>query len=308
MNSQTAAPSDICVVIPHLNQERELMGCLASIWTGIRQPDQVIVVDNGSSCLPQAVCAAFPNTTLLRQPLRGPGMARNIGATHSTCAFLAFIDADCTADPEWLAAAEAALRDTPEHILGGDVRIGPARPDRLSAIEAYETVFAYRMDRYIAQSGFTGSGNLVLRRDLFRRVGPFKGIDVAEDREWGQRATAQGHHIQFVPDMIVFHPARASLAALQQKWDRHLAHDMAACIGFFAHVRWAAKAVAMIASPLSALPRIIFSDRLDRKQDRIAAFGVLIFVRSYRAIRMIQLLLGLKPHRLLRRWNTSDAR
>ena len=307
MNSQIAAPSDICVVIPHLNQEQDLARCLASIWRGRRKPDQVIVVDNGSARLPQDICAAYPNMTLLRQPMKGPGHARNLGVLHSRCEVIAFIDADCIADDGWLSAAEKALRDTPKMILGGDVKIGAVRPDRLTAIEAYESVFAYRMDRYIAQSGFTGTGNLVLRQELFRQIGLFKGIDVAEDREWGQRATALGHEIRFVSDMIVFHPGRKSLSALRRKWDRHLAHDMAQCIGFADRLRWGAKALSMFASPLFALPRILVSDRLEHGRDRIGAFGVLVFIRVYRGLRMIQLLLGLKPYRLLRRWNLSDA-
>lgn len=307
MNRQPASRPTICVVIPHLNQERDLAFCLASISAGRRPPDEVIVVDNGSARLPHDICAAHPNVHLLHQPLRGPGLARNMGALHSSSDVLAFIDADCRAGPEWLAEAERALRQTPDVILGGEVCIAPRDPAKLTAIEAYESIFAYRMDRYIARAGFTGTGNLVVRRDIFVKIGPFKGIAVAEDREWGQRATAMGRQMAFVPEMIVFHPARTSFAALRLKWDRQLAHDMAARTGLKARSRWAAKSFALVLSPLTDLPRIMFSDRLDQPSDKDAAFRILMLIRAHRGLRMIQLLCGMNPDRLLQRWNLNDA-
>ncbi|MFN3938913.1 MAG: glycosyltransferase family 2 protein, partial [Gemmobacter sp.] len=163
----------ISVVIPHLNQPAMLARCLDSLWGGTRRPDQVFVVDNGSTALPAAVVAAYPGTVLLQEPTPGPGPARNRGVAASDGTVLAFIDADCIASPDWLAAAEAELADPGAAILGGDVRIALTDPARLTMLEAYESIYAYRMDRYIAEQGFTGTGNLVVRRAVFEDVGPF---------------------------------------------------------------------------------------------------------------------------------------
>ena len=81
------------------------------------------MVDNGSRSLPVEVCAAHPGVTLLQEPTPGPGPARNRGVAAASGEILAFIDADCLADPGWLAAAEAAMADPAATILGGDVRI-----------------------------------------------------------------------------------------------------------------------------------------------------------------------------------------
>jgi GT2 family glycosyltransferase len=133
---------------------------------------------------------------------------------------LAFIDADCLADPGWLAAAEAAIADPSATILGGDVRIALADPACPTMAEAYESLYAYRMDRYIAREGFTGTGNLVVRRAVLQDVGPFAGIAVAEDRDWGRRATAKGYRIRFLPQMRVYHPARATFEDLARPRSR----------------------------------------------------------------------------------------
>ena len=134
--------SGISVVIPHLNQPELLARCLASLAEGQRRPDEIFVVDNGSRSLPAEVCAAHPGVVLLQEPTPGPGPARNRGIAAASGGILAFIDADCLADPGWLAAAGAAMADPADTILGGDVRIAYADPTRLTAIEAYESVYA----------------------------------------------------------------------------------------------------------------------------------------------------------------------
>ena len=52
----------------------------------------------------------------------------------------------------------------------------------------------------------------------------FAGSRVAEDIDWGQRARVAGCTFLYVPEMIVFHPARQSLRELFVKWDRHIQH------------------------------------------------------------------------------------
>ena len=295
----------ISVVIPHLNQPDFLARCLASLAAGTRAPDEVIVVDNGSRDLPEAVCAAH-GARLLTEAEPGPGPARNRGVTASSGDILAFIDADCLADPGWLAAAEASMADPTATILGGDVRIALADPARMTMLEAYESVYAYRMDRYIAREGFTGTGNLVVRREVLSEVGPFAGIGVAEDRDWGRRATAKGYRIRFVPGMKAYHPARQSLTELFQKWNRQCAHDYVdARARPRGRLRFVIKTLAMPLSPLVELPRILGSDRLAGPRHRLLAFAALLRIRLYRTGVMARLLVAGGAERLSGAWNRN---
>ena len=294
----------ISVVIPHLNQPEMLARCLASLVAGQRQPDEIIVVDNGSAALPQALCDAIPGARLLQEPQPGPGPARNLGVKAAMGEVLAFLDADCLADPAWLAEAATALTDPQAMILGGDVRIACADPARLTMLEAYESIYAYRMDRYIARDGFTGTGNLVVRRSVLDAVGPFAGIDVAEDRDWGQRATAKGYRIRYVAQMKVYHPARQRFAELRQKWDRHMAHDfIPARRSRAGRVKWVVKTLAMAVSPIAELPRILLSDRISGFRARALALIGLVGIRFYRMAQMAWLLAGGDPEQLAGRWN-----
>ena len=294
----------LSVVIPHLNQPLALDRCLRSLAAGSRQADEIFVVDNGSAELPVTVCAAHPGVRLLREDHPGPGPARNLGATASTGDVLAFTDADCIADPNWLATIEQAFADPALMIAGGDVRVGVGNPERLTMIEAYESVFGYQVERYINRMGFTVTCNLAMRPATLADVGPFGGLSISEDRDWGQRATAHGYAIRYRPDMVIFHPARQDFTQLTRKWDRHMGHDFAEAREHpGGRLRFLAKTVAMAPSALVELPRILRSDRIHGLRSRALAFAGLVRIRAYRARKMTWLLIGGDPRRLSGAWN-----
>ena len=165
----------------------------------------------------------------------------------------------------------------------------------MTAIEAYESVFAYRFKLYIEQHGFSGTGNLVVRRSDFLKIGPFRGIDVAEDIDWGRRARAAGYTFIYVPEMIVFHPARSSLQELFVKWDRHIQH--AVNIGRKDPVwrfQWFLRAFMTLASPAVDWTKVSASDRIHGVSAKFKAMLVLIVIRAYRAYRMMNLALSNK--------------
>ena len=287
----------ISVVIPHLNQPHLLVRCLASLAENTLQPGEIIVVDNGSDVMPEVPA----HVTLLREETPGPGPARNLGVAHAKGDVLAFIDADCLARFDWLEEAARAIARA--DVLGGDVRIGYVDPARLTVLEAYESIYAYQMRRYIAEEGFTGTGNLVVRRAVLDDVGPFAGVTVAEDKDWGRRATAKGHAITYVPRMRVYHPARRTFLDLYAKWDRQLAHEYGLISDGSGRMRWLAKTLAMGVSPLAEIPRIAASDRVKGIGARGKAFAGLCRIRVYRAGRMMDLMLRGKPERLAAKWN-----
>ncbi|WP_341213302.1 glycosyltransferase [uncultured Limimaricola sp.] len=303
------AAMPISIVIPHLNQPEALERGLRALVPQLAEQDEIIIVDNGSGQLPREVCDAFPGVQLLEEAQPGPGPARNTGVAAARHDLLAFIDADCVAGEGWLDTIRARFAQPEAQILGGDVRIllvDPARPTR---IEAYESVYAYRMDRYIREQGFTGTGNLAARRSVIEAVGPFAGAGVAEDRDWGQRATRAGYVITYVAEMQAFHPGRDSFAELRAKWDRHTAHDFeGAKQRRGGRAKWVAKTLAMGVSPLAEIPRVLASDRIRGPRVRLEAIACLAQIRFYRMRVMTRLLLRGGSDRLVEQWNRPDPR
>ena len=232
-------------------------------------------------------------------------MARNRGADAASGDILAFIDADCRAHPDWLRSALHALQTSPKQtILGGDVQIWRKSKTAITALEAYESVFAYRFKLYIEEHGFSGTGNLVVRCADFKIIGPFRGIEVAEDIDWGQRARAAGYTFVYVPEMIVFHPARESIQELYVKWDRQIQHAVnSRDNNVMWHIRWVLRAFSILVSPVVDWTNVIVSDRIHGASPRLKAIFVLLAIRVYRAYKMISLLLSNKGVM----WNRDSA-
>lgn len=284
----------ISVIIPHLNQPDSLEACLQSLDAQTLHPHlfEVIVVDNGSTSFPQEIVANHPRVRLLQELQPGPGPARNLGVSSARGGVIAFIDADCRANRDWLSIALKTVQSSVDGmIFGGDVRIWRNGRDSFSAIEAFEDVFSYRFKWFIERHGFCGTGNLVVRRADFEKVGPFAGIDFAEDVEWGRRARAAGLTFHYIPALIVFHPARRSLHELCVKWDRHTQHDLNMARGKPAwKIRWIARALAMMLSPIVDSAKLLASNRIHGMSTRLKAIPILVAIRAYRSRKMLALL------------------
>lgn len=296
----------ISVIIPHFNQPDLLVRCLVALCpqTAEGHGVEIIVIDNGSQQMPTDVVAGFPGVRLDLEATPGPGPARNHGVSLSRGVILAFIDADCVAAPGWLAEIVRQFANPDVMVLGGDVQILHADPAHPTAIECYEAEFGYRMEHYIKDQNFTGTGNLAMRRQVFDQVGGFAGIGIAEDRDWGQRAYARGIRITWAPLMLAYHPARQDFAELTRKWDRHTAHDFEMILARqFGRLRWAAKILAMVASPLAHVPRVLTSTRIKGGLwGKFLALAVLIRIRLYRARLMVPLMFARDAARLSARW------
>ena len=297
----------LSIVIPHLNQPEYLARCLSALapQVALMPGVEAIVVDNGSKELPIDVCSRHAWVRLEQEATPGPGPARNRGIAAARGPLLAFIDADCIPHGNWLGSlAGAFAANASTRVIGGDVRIGLADPARPTALEAYESVFAYRQREYIKKMGFSGTGNLAMRRETYDLVGPFAGIEIAEDRDWGRRATALGIPIKYLETMIVYHPARQSFAELCKKWDRHVSHDYEELPGEPAgKIKWAGLAAAVAVSSLVDTWRIIASARITTPRERLLATAILARIRLYRSRRMLAQLF--RVDRLSRSWNRT---
>ncbi len=282
----------ISVIIPHFNQPQYLDVCLDNLHRQINYKSdvEILVVDNASKHFPEDVCSNFPGVKLHLENTPGPGPARNLGAKHAKGDILAFIDADCHADHNWLSAIETAFETSATQVIGGDVQVKYATPGYPTFLEPYESIYSYRNNEHIAE-GFSGTGNLAMRSEVFKKVGLFAGLGVAEDRDWGLRAKELGYGATYIENMIVFHPARRSFAELTGKWDRHIIHDYLdyskAPLG---KTRWLLRAIAIAGSPAGELGTVLSSKRVEGVQERALAFICLSRIRLYRARKMLQVL------------------
>ena len=280
----------VSVVIPHYDDLQALANCvdLVEKQDYPRELFEIIVADNNSRCGLPAVQSAVPTAMVVPAPIQGAGPARNVGVSVSSGDVLGFIDSDCAPERDWISRAVESLDAF--DFIGGNVVTTCSDPERPTAVEAFEMVFAFDFRRYIEKAGFTGTGNMFVRKDVFDEVGPFRS-GISEDIEWSLRAGRKGYRLGYAAGVVVRHPARRNWDQLRARWSRMLAEQHAlACEQPFGRCKWAGAALLM---PVSIIPhtwRLMRSDRLRHAKDRLGGTWVLAKLRIWRTKKMLNLL------------------
>jgi glycosyltransferase involved in cell wall biosynthesis len=97
--TSTSRRPTVAVIIPVYNGAQEIAGAIRSALEQTVPPDEVLVVDDGSTDHTADVVRGYP-VTLIQQRNAGPGAARNRGAEASRSEWLAFLDHDDRWHPE----------------------------------------------------------------------------------------------------------------------------------------------------------------------------------------------------------------
>lgn len=198
------------VIVPTRNRPELLGSCLESLARQ-RYPAarfEVVVVDDGSPHPVTDVVLGYRERLRVsahRQPNGGPAAACNAGAGVARGTYLAFIDDDCEAAPDWLATYEQAFRGDGRPVLLGGWTLNPD-PGRLLP-EISQLILRTMRLRYRPERGgiyFFGAANIAVRADEFHRIGGFDtSFTTAEDRELCDRWLHQGGMLTDVPGASV---------------------------------------------------------------------------------------------------------
>lgn len=278
----------VSVIVPHYQQVDLLQLCLESLEAQklSRECFEIIVIDNKSVCDLSVLRAKFADVKFLIEAKKGAAHARNRGLEAARGDVIAFTDADCIADPEWLSNGIAALEHT--DLLGGAINVTVANEEAMTAVEAFECVFAFHQQKYIERKHFAVTANLFVHRKVANAIGPFHN-GLAEDADWCWRARTLGFRLAFNDTSIINHPARTSWEDLTKKWDRLVRERWHGFGGqrFERRFLWIVLACATALSWVPHLMPIVWSRRVGDMRAKVSAASVLIRIRLWRAFRML---------------------
>jgi len=223
-----ALPVDpaVSVIVPVRNAGddlRRLVDALA-LQTIERSAFEVIVVDDGSTdASAVGVDTGDGWISVLSCPPENPYAARNRGAGAARGRVLAFCDADCRPEPDWLARGVAALDDA--DLVAGSVLFTP--PERRTVWALVDTETFLDQERAV-RAGRAVTANLFVGRGLFEQQSGFDGtIANGGDHEFVARCVGSGARLTYAADVVVWHPTRASARAFIGKvWTVNRRHGI----------------------------------------------------------------------------------
>jgi glycosyltransferase involved in cell wall biosynthesis len=92
----------LSIVIPTFNEEKDIDECLSTLFNQNYKNLEIIIIDDGSTDRTLEIVKKYKKVKIFKQNHRGPGLARNLGASHSKGEILIFVDADMSFPSEFL--------------------------------------------------------------------------------------------------------------------------------------------------------------------------------------------------------------
>jgi glycosyltransferase involved in cell wall biosynthesis len=188
----------ISVVIPVFNCEKYVAEAIRSALTQSRCPDEVIVVDDGSTDTTAEVLRGFGDTICcIRQENQGIGAARNAGAARAAGDQIAFLDADDIWTPRKLELQESLLCDHSEiQMVFGMVEhfCSPELSDEIRQ----------RFHCPVGKMPAINAASMLVRRSVFEKVGWFDmDLTLGEFLEWYARALDLGMQSRTLDEVVL---------------------------------------------------------------------------------------------------------
>lgn len=218
----TATPLPSVSVVVAVRDAAGVIGaCLRSLVDLAYPKDrlEIIAVDNLSRDGTAGVVQTFaPRVILATEARRGAAAARNRGIAQARGEVVAFTDADCIVDRNWLAELVVGLRDPTVGIAGG--RIRALRPcTRIAALgeEIHDHAMAMR-----AAPPYAITMNWASPKRVIEQVGGFDEAFLrGQDADLAFRIARAGYRMAYVEGAVVQHRMRATLRALLREGRLH---------------------------------------------------------------------------------------
>jgi glycosyltransferase involved in cell wall biosynthesis len=192
----------ITVIMPARNAASVIGACLRSINADrlALGDSEVIVVDNGSTDGTPEIAAGAGASVVPLPGLRVSAL-RNRAASLARAPLLAFIDADHELGSGWCEAVRDNFADPSVSAAGAPCH---APPDGTWVQRAYDCL--RRHDGRRRDATWLGSGNLVIRADVFRQLGGFdEQLETCEDVDLCRRLLIAGKRLVEDPRLVNIH-------------------------------------------------------------------------------------------------------
>lgn len=216
----------LSVIIPIYNGEADLpdlLNCLRQQSYPTEFVEYLLIDNNSSDRTAEILQALPPHFRYLQETeIQSAYAARNTGIRAAAGEILAFTDADCRPQPDWLRRLMQPFAEPTVGIVAGEVIALPGA----TLLERYADRHATLSQTHTLAHAFLAYGqtaNLAVRRQILEQVGLFRPyLTTGGDADLCWRILQLGGwQLQFAETAIVQHRHRASFGELCSQWRRY---------------------------------------------------------------------------------------
>lgn len=197
---------------------------LSSLAAQTRAPDEVVIVDGGSTDGTAERLRDEPSVTLIEEPGANIPRGRAIAIAAATHDTIAVTDADCVLDARWLERLEALLEQ------GADVAMGFYRPIAEDLFQTYSAaVHVPDADEVDEATFMPSSRSLAFRRSAYDAAGGYpEWLDIGEDMYLNHRWRELGADMRLDPRAVAYWRVRPTLGATWRQYAGYARGDATA--------------------------------------------------------------------------------
>ena len=193
---------NISVVIPTYNRYDFLKRALNSVYAQIHLPNEIIVIDDGSTDNTTHIQKDFPQIQYFHQENAGVSSARNLGIKKSSCEWIAFLDSDDTWHENKLQEQVFFHRENPNILMSYTDEIWIRDAQEVKIPKKFRKFGGNIFNECLSHCIIAPSASL-LHRSLFGEVGVFdESLEVCEDYDLWLRI-AQKYEIGLIDKKLI---------------------------------------------------------------------------------------------------------
>jgi cellulose synthase/poly-beta-1,6-N-acetylglucosamine synthase-like glycosyltransferase len=194
----------VSLIATVLNAAEHVPAFLESMRAQTRTPDEIVIVDGGSTDGTAEHLSEADGITLVREPGANIARGRNVAIAHSSHEVIAVADADCEYGPEWLASLLEPIES------GADVAMGVYEPIVGSFFEACVASVNLPLDPADVDEGafMPSARSVAFRREAIEAVGGYpEWLAIGEDMWVNHRWRERGFQMRLAPGAVAgWHP------------------------------------------------------------------------------------------------------
>jgi glycosyltransferase involved in cell wall biosynthesis len=188
---------------------------------------EVIVIENGTAEFADVDGLGDGIVRYLHQPAANMAAARNIGLDAARGRYLLLTDADCVAQPDWIAEITAALADGSVSAVGG--AIVKHEPQTWTQRYAVTVVDGQRSLSYLPalHLSYVAGANAGFVTEQLREAGGFdEELHSGNDVDVCYKLGLRGYQVGLAPSAVICHDDRSGLVAHFRRFRRYAVYQV----------------------------------------------------------------------------------